>query len=56
VVTEPDYSSPSGAYWSWGNRQKEGRKSFDQEVSDEALDKDKAERLWELSEKLVGLA
>ena len=39
-----------------GNRQKEGRKSFVQEVSNEALDDDKAQRLWELSAKLVGLA
>ncbi|MFE4105339.1 protochlorophyllide reductase [Almyronema epifaneia] len=55
VVAEPDYKQ-SGVYWSWGNRQKEGRKSFDQEVSNEALDENKAKRLWELSEKLVGLA
>ncbi|MEB3233676.1 MAG: protochlorophyllide reductase [Leptolyngbyaceae bacterium] len=56
VVTESEYRSPSGAYWSWGNRQKKDREAFDQEVSDEALDKDKAVKLWELSEKLVGLA
>lgn len=56
VVADEEHRSPSGAYWSWGNRQKEGRQSFNQEVSDEALDSDKAGRLWELSEKLVGLA
>ena len=55
VVADPDYRQ-SGAYWSWGNRQKEGRQSFEQEVSNEALDDDKAQRLWELSEKLVGLS
>lgn len=55
VVADPQYNK-SGAYWSWGNRQKEGRKSFVQEVSNEALDDDKAQRLWELSAKLVGLA
>ena len=54
VVAEEDYRT-SGSYWSWGNRQKEGRKSFDQEVSDEALDQDKAVRLWDLSKQLVGL-
>lgn len=54
VAVDPDYAK-SGVYWSWGNRQKEGRQSFDQEVSDEALDNNKAVRLWELSEKLVGL-
>ncbi len=55
VVADPEYNK-SGVYWSWGNRQKEGRKSFVQEVSNEALDDDKAQRLWELSAKLVGLA
>ncbi|MGK7931265.1 MAG: protochlorophyllide reductase [Microcystaceae cyanobacterium] len=55
VVDDPKYNE-SGAYWSWGNRQKEGRASFQQEVSDEASDMDKSQRLWELSEKLVGLA
>ena len=45
----------SGAYYSWGNRQKPERKSFIQEVSNEALDEAKAQKLWELSENLVGL-
>ena len=55
VVADPGYNN-SGSYYSWGNRQKEGRKSFVQEVSNEALDDDKAKRLWELSAKLVGIA
>jgi protochlorophyllide reductase len=55
VVADPEYNQ-SGAYWSWGNRQKPDRQSFVQEVSNEALDDNKAKRLWELSEKLVGLA
>ena len=55
VVADPDYRE-SGMYWSWGNRQQKGRASFVQEVSNEALDQQKAKRLWELSEKLVGLA
>ncbi|MEO1347864.1 MAG: protochlorophyllide reductase [Cyanobacteria bacterium J06635_15] len=54
VVAEPSFKK-SGVYWSWGNRQKEGREAFDQEVSDEAMDANKAVRMWELSEKLVGL-
>lgn len=54
VVSKPEYNK-SGVYWSWGNRQKEGRQAFDQEVSNEASDIAKAKRLWELSEKLVGL-
>ncbi|WP_016949159.1 protochlorophyllide reductase [Anabaena sp. PCC 7108] len=55
VVADPAYNE-SGMYWSWGNRQKKDRKSFVQEVSNEASDDDKAKRLWELSAKLVGLA
>ncbi|MBW4615534.1 MAG: protochlorophyllide reductase [Desmonostoc vinosum HA7617-LM4] len=55
VVANPAYKK-SGVYWSWGNRQKKNGKSFVQEVSDEASDDDKAKRLWDLSEKLVGLA
>jgi protochlorophyllide reductase len=46
----------SGAYWSWGNRQKKDRKSFVQQVSPEASDEEKGKRMWEFSEKLVGLA
>jgi protochlorophyllide reductase len=55
VVADPDYKE-SGMYWSWGNRQKPGRRSFAQEVSDEASDDQKAQRLWDLSAKLVALA
>jgi protochlorophyllide reductase len=54
VATDPAYNQ-SGVYWSWGNRQKKGRKSFIQPVSPEASDDDKAQRLWELSAKLVGI-
>lgn len=54
VVKDPEYSQ-SGAYWSWGNRQKKNGKSFVQEMSPEASDEAKANRLWELSAKLVGL-
>jgi protochlorophyllide reductase len=55
VVIEPEFKQ-SGAYWSWGNRQKKGRKSFVQEVSKDASDSDKGEKMWDLSMKLVGLA
>ena len=55
VVAEDKYKE-SGAYFSWGNRQQEGRTSFIQEVSNEALDENKAKKLWELSEKLVGIS
>ncbi len=55
VVADPQYNQ-SGVYWSWGNRQQKDRQSFVQEVSKEASDDNKAKRLWELSETLVGLA
>jgi protochlorophyllide reductase len=54
VVADPDLGE-SGIYWSWGNRQKPGRRSFAQEVSNEAQDDVKARKLWDLSTKLVGL-
>lgn len=55
VVTKPEYGE-SGSYWSWGNRQKKNRQSaFVQNVSPQAQDEAKAERMWDLSEKLVGL-
>jgi protochlorophyllide reductase len=53
VVADPAFGQ-SGVHWSWGNRQQAGREGFVQELSDKASD-DKAVRMWELSEKLVGL-
>jgi protochlorophyllide reductase len=55
VVADPEYKQ-SGAYWSWGNRQKKDGQSFVQRVSPQARDDEKADRLWDLSAKLVGLA
>ena len=55
VMADPEYRQ-SGAYFSWGNRQKEGRKSFVQKVSSQARDDEKGDRMWDLSAKLVGLA
>lgn len=55
VVAEEGFNK-SGVYWSWGNRQDKNRDAFCQEVSNEAADTNKAGKLWELSEKLVGLA
>lgn len=53
VVCDPEFAQ-SGAYWSWGNRQKKDRKSFVQEVSNQASDDEKGKRLWDLSARLVG--
>ena len=55
VVADPEYNQ-SGAYWSWGNRQKKEGKSFVQRVSPQARDDEKGDRMWELSAKLVGVA
>jgi len=54
VVTDPEYRQ-SGAYWSWGNRQKQDGKSFVQTVSPQARDDARAEKMWDLSAKLVRL-
>jgi protochlorophyllide reductase len=54
VVADPEYRQ-SGVYWSWGNRQQKDRKSFAQRVSPQARDDVRAEKMWDLSEKLVGL-
>jgi protochlorophyllide reductase len=54
VVADPEYRQ-SGAYWSWGNRQKQDGKSFVQTVSPQARDDARAERMWDLSAKLVRL-
>jgi protochlorophyllide reductase len=54
VVVDPDFKQ-SGVHWSWGNRQKAGRQSFVQELSEKASD-DKAALMWDLSAKLLGLA
>jgi protochlorophyllide reductase len=54
VVIDPEYKQ-SGAYWSWGNRQKKDGRSFVQKVSPQARDDEKAKKMWDLSEKLVGI-
>jgi protochlorophyllide reductase len=54
VVADPKFKQ-SGAHWSWGNRQKAGRESFVQELSDKATDDNTAKQVWEYSCKLVGI-
>ena len=55
VVADPAFIQ-SGVHWSWGNRQQEGRQAFAQPLSAKANDAARASRLWDLSEKLTGLA
>jgi protochlorophyllide reductase len=51
VVSDPNMNK-SGTYWSWSSE----KGSFENTVSEEVSDKQKGQRLWMLSEKLVGLA
>eukprot|EP00252_Welwitschia_mirabilis_P019545 TRINITY_DN454_c0_g1_i2.p1 TRINITY_DN454_c0_g1~~TRINITY_DN454_c0_g1_i2.p1 ORF type:complete len:371 (-),score=73.16 TRINITY_DN454_c0_g1_i2:281-1393(-) len=51
VVSHPSLSK-SGVYWSWNNESA----SFENQLSEEASDSEKARKVWEISEKLVGLA
>lgn len=51
VISDPSLSK-SGVYWSWNKNSS----SFENQLSQEASDAEKARKLWELSEKLVGLA
>ncbi|KAJ6383448.1 hypothetical protein OIU78_026851 [Salix suchowensis] len=51
VVSDPSLTK-SGVYWSWNKNSS----SFENQLSKEASNADKASKLWETSEKLVGLA
>eukprot|EP00250_Pteridium_aquilinum_P018048 c23916_g1_i1 orf=227-1405(+) len=51
VVSDPSLCK-SGVYWSWNN----DSSSFENCLSEEASNQDKAKKVWEVSEKLVGLA
>ncbi|CAN0915550.1 Protochlorophyllide reductase, chloroplastic [Linum grandiflorum] len=51
VVADPSLTK-SGVYWSWNK----DSASFQNQLSQEASDVDKARKVWEISEKLVGLA
>ena len=50
VVSDPKLNK-SGVYWSWSN----ATGSFENQVSEEVSDAEKAVKLWEVSTKLVGL-
>lgn len=51
VVSDPSLTK-SGVYWSWNK----ASSSFENQMSQEASDPEKAKKVWEISEKLVGLA
>ncbi|XP_050206667.1 protochlorophyllide reductase [Mercurialis annua] len=50
VVIDPTLAK-SGVYWSWNQYSS----SFENQLSKEASNTEKAQKLWEISEKLVGL-
>ncbi|WP_028951502.1 protochlorophyllide reductase [Synechococcus sp. CC9616] len=54
VVADPDFAE-SGVHWSWGNRQTKDGLQFSQELSEKATDPETAQRVWDLSLRLVGL-
>ena len=56
VVADPPFGARSGVHWSWGNRQKEGREAFAQQLTARAQDQALGEKLWTLSAKCVGLS
>ena len=55
VVADPEFLQ-SGVHWSWGNRQKAGRKPFAPALSERASNQTRNERLWSLSARLVGVS
>ncbi len=54
VATGEAYAK-SGVHWSWGNRQKSGRKAFSQQLSERIINPSTSLKVWEYSNKLVGL-
>ena len=54
VATYKEYAKPS-AHWSWGNRQKTGRKAFSQKLSKRIIEKKNCQLTYDLTRKLVGL-
>ncbi|ABM71815.1 Light dependent protochlorophyllide oxido-reductase [Prochlorococcus marinus str. MIT 9515] len=54
VATFKKYAKPA-VHWSWGNRQKSGRKAFSQKLSKRIIDSDISKQTYELTRKLVGL-
>ena len=54
VATFTEYAKPA-VHWSWGNRQKTGRKAFSQKLSKRIIDPNISKQTYELTQKLVGL-
>ena len=54
VATHKQYAKPA-VHWSWGNRQKTGRKAFSQKLSKRIIDSKISKQTYDLTRKLVGL-
>ena len=54
VATYKEYAKPA-VHWSWGNRQKSGRKAFSQKLSKRIIDKSTSKQTYDLTKQLVGL-
>ena len=54
IATFKEYAKPA-VHWSWGNRQKTGRKAFSQKLSNRIIDPKISKQTYELTQKLVGL-
>ncbi len=54
VASFKEYAIPA-VHWSWGNRQKFGRKAFSQKLSQRIIDSEISRQTFELTRKLVGL-
>jgi protochlorophyllide reductase len=54
-VVDSNEFNASGVHWSWGNRQKKNQQQFQQQLSSKITDLATAEKVWDLSSKLVGL-
>ena len=54
MATYKEFAIPS-VHWSWGNRQKTGRKAFSQKLSKRIIDTKTSLQTYELTKQLVGL-
>ena len=54
IATYKEYAK-TAVHWSWGNRQKNGRKAFSQKLSKRIIDHKTSMQTFELTKKLVGL-
>ena len=54
IATYKEYAKPA-VHWSWGNRQRKGRKAFSQKLSNRIIDNKTSLQTFDLTKKLVGL-